>query len=990
MILRRGYEFAPGYRLQEYIGKGQFGEVWRASGPGGVTLAAKFINLEDSSGQKEYAAIKRIKSIRQANLMQITGIWQLDYEGVVLPEPPDELEETFTNLDLDSIDSDSRDNSGFVINPGPKASLLVVGMLLGDVSLEKYVPKRNDPNPPAPVAPGDLLRYLEGTARGLDFLNAPKHDFGSGLVSLQHCDIKPANIVLIGDSAVICDFGLARVLKRSEATMTSAAGTPAYMSPEAINGKPSCNSDQYSLAVTYYHLRTGRLPLEDGSVHKVLQTHLSGTLNFSRVAAIERDILERATHKEWRERYPSNSAFVDAIRVALTEQGLNMVGDGAGPAYGGSAVKPKRRPDGSGVVGLDTLDSEDLTDAFIKESKGGSPIITGSSIPTSNNEMPGQAATEFLGQPEPNGDVDDTFNFDSQLDAAQELSSSQPKSFGLLPESIGSGKVELAGKPSDHPSSQSRWRKPGWLMGGGIAGLAILAFALPLMPSDSEPRPVTGGEVTSGGEGDIEDEATSLFAQSMALIATDALTPEQRQQAIRQFRAAAQTDPTLMTVNPELSLDQHGGEVEVLIPIGSPMGYLTTGYDQDVRWWTWAAAPIEQKQTPLDQTSVGMTLRSTVIAKAAHNVTYAENVRFSADGQTLFVGAKDRVSAWDLGPLGSTDREALPITPAATWTFVADVLALAAHPNHPDRIVASLDGPTAVVVNSSKKTDSEAIMATTDMSDWAKQLRFVGSGEHLIVRQEGGDVVVYDWTELENNRRDRSATKVIQTGIATARDIEVPPVLANDSTMSPDLFCVGTDSGIVSVYQVFGDVPQVERVLVDDDSLEHGITAMTSSWKNADSLMLASGTEQGTVAVHVIQPRDADRSEVVATPLQAGPAMILSMTSDDEGNLGSPVRCLAFSRDGDWLVAGVGDEVWVASLSQVETKMAVFPVTGESVDSVLIDTDHDRVVVGCGDGSLAMLNWSHCRLCAIAGPVRVDMPESAPEQSPPSGKLARR
>ena len=990
MILRRGYEFAPGYRLQAYIGKGQFGEVWRASGPGGVTLAAKFINLEDSSGQKEYAAIKRIKSIRQANLMQITGIWQLDYEGVVLPEPPDELEETFTNLDLDSIDSDSRDNSGFVINPGPKASLLVVGMLLGDVSLEKYVPKRNDPNPPAPVAPGDLLRYLEGTARGLDFLNAPKHDFGSGLVSLQHCDIKPANIVLIGDSAVICDFGLARVLKRSEATMTSAAGTPAYMSPEAINGKPSCNSDQYSLAVTYYHLRTGRLPLEDGSVHKVLQTHLSGTLNFSRVPAVERDILERATHKEWRQRYPSNSAFVDAIRVALTEQGLNMVGDGAGPSYGGSAVKPKRRPDGSGVIGLDTLDSEDLTDAFIKESKGGSPIITGSSIPQSNNEMPGQIATEFLGQPEPNGDVDDTFNFGSQHDAAQELGSSQPQSYGLLPESLGSSGVELADKPSNRPSKESRWRKPGWLVGGGIAGLAILALTLPFMRGESDPPPVIPGEETSGGEGDIENEATSLFAQSMALIATDALTAEQRQQAIRQFRAAVQADPTLMAVNPELSLDQHGGEVEVLIPIGSPMGYLTTGYDQDIRWWTWSAAPTKQKQPTSDQTSVGMTLRSTVIAKAAHNVTYSENVQLSGDGQTLFVGDRDRVSAWNLGPLGSTDREALPLTPAATWTFVADVLALAAHPNHADRIVASLFDPIAVVVNSSKKTDAEAIIATTDMSDVAAQLRFVRSGDRLIVRQEGGDVVVYDWSDLETNRRDQSAAKAIQTGIARAWSIEVPPVLANGSTMSTDLFCVGNDTGIVSVYQVFGDDPQVERVLVDDDSLEHGITAMTSTWKDAGSWMLASGTEQGMVAVHVIPPSDADRSAVVATPLQADPAMIFAMKSDEGNDLGSRVRCLAFSSDGDWLVAGVGNEVWVASLSQVEPKMAVFPVTGESVDSVLIDTDHDRVVVGCGDGSLAMLNWSHCRLRAIAGPVRVDVPETAPKEAPPNGKLAWR
>ncbi|TWT95044.1 serine/threonine-protein kinase [Neorhodopirellula pilleata] len=988
MILRRGFEFAPGYRLQEYIGKGQFGEVWRASGPGGVTLAAKFINLEDSSGQKEYTAIKRIKSIRQANLMQITGIWQLDYEGVVLPEPPDELEETLTNLDLDSIDA----HSGFVTNPGPKASLLVVGMLLGDVSLEKYVPKRNDPNPPAPVAPGDLLRYMEGTARGLDFLNAPKHDFGSGLVSLQHCDIKPANIVLIGDSAVICDFGLARVLKRSEATMTAAAGTPAYMSPEAINGKPSCNSDQYSLAVTYYHLRTGRLPLEDGSVHKVLQTHLSGTLNFSRVPVIEREILERATHKDWRERYPSNSAFVDAIRVALTEQGLNTVGEGAGPAYGGVAVKPKRQSDGSGPIGLDTLDSEDLTDAFVQQSKGGSPIITSSSIAKTDDQMPGQVATEFLGRPNhrgPSGDVDDTFNFGSQLDAAQAAAKPQSQSYGLLPESLGSDAVELAKKPTDQAPRPTTWRKPGWWVGGGIAGLAILALTLPFLGGNSQQQPDTPGTIPDIGEVDSGTGETNPFEQSKSLIAADSLTPEQRLQAIGLFREATKADPKWLTVQPELSLDQHGGEIEWLKPIGSPMGYLTTGYDSDVRWWTWAADGTEPAQTIAGISSTAMTLRSTVIAKADNNIAFPQSVLLSGNKRSLIVGARDRVSIWELSPLKSTGFDAFPVPHAASWSFDAEVLTLTAHPERSDRIVVSLDDKAAIVVDTAKTVSSEAIIASTDLLDVAAEIRFVGSGDHLVVRQEGGDVVVYDWDEFESNRRDQSSAKATHTGIARSWVIEVPPVLPSGSSMSANLFCEGNDSGIVSVHQVFGDEPQVERVFVDDDSLQHGITTMTSIWKGADSLMLASGTEQGAVAVHVIERRDADRSAGVTFPLRAASTKPLSMT-DESNNVGSPVRCLAFSSDGDWLAAGVGNEVWVACLSDIEPKMAVFPMIGESIDSLLIDTDHDRLVAGCGDGSLVTLDWSHCRLRAVAGPVRVDVPETTPKVTPPSGKLAWR
>ena len=55
----------------------------------------------------------------------------------------------------------------------------------------------------------ELLRYMEEAAKGIDFLNSPRHDLGEGPVAIQHCDIKPANIMLTGDSVMICDFGVA-------------------------------------------------------------------------------------------------------------------------------------------------------------------------------------------------------------------------------------------------------------------------------------------------------------------------------------------------------------------------------------------------------------------------------------------------------------------------------------------------------------------------------------------------------------------------------------------------------------------------------------------------------------------------------------------------------------------------------------------------------------------------------------------------------------
>ena len=325
--LRTGYQFTPGYRLQSFLGRGQFGEVWKAAGPGGVGLALKFISLADEAGlgQKEYAAIQRVKQIQHANLMLIAGIWRLDHHGEVIEDEPE--------LDVDSTELFTGNLSAVAdveSTSGPIPSTLVVAMPLASRSLESFLPSSgqsssvSDPsftaNPAAKswgVPPDDLIKYFEGIARGLDFLNSPVHDFGGPPVSLQHCDIKPANLVLIADSAVICDFGLARILNRNQATATGPAGTPAYMSPETIEGKPSRTSDQYSLAVTYYHLRTGTLPLQGNTLTQIFKAHALGELNFDLVEVKEANILRRATALDWQQRYETNSQLVGELRDAI-------------------------------------------------------------------------------------------------------------------------------------------------------------------------------------------------------------------------------------------------------------------------------------------------------------------------------------------------------------------------------------------------------------------------------------------------------------------------------------------------------------------------------------------------------------------------------------------------------------------------------------------------------------------------------------------------
>lgn len=95
-----------------------------------------------------------------------------------------------------------------------------------------------------------------------------------------HRDIKPENILLGPEGEVkVADFGLARVNIDSEAQNLTEVGitlgTPLYMSPEQIEGRPlDSRSDIYSLGVTCYYMLTGRAPFEGDTALAVAVQHL--------------------------------------------------------------------------------------------------------------------------------------------------------------------------------------------------------------------------------------------------------------------------------------------------------------------------------------------------------------------------------------------------------------------------------------------------------------------------------------------------------------------------------------------------------------------------------------------------------------------------------------------------------------------------------------------------------------------------------------------
>jgi serine/threonine protein kinase len=170
-----------------------------------------------------------------------------------------------------------------------------------------------------PVA--ELLEYLEQAARGIDFLNKPIHDLGKGPVPIVHGDVKPHNILVVGDAAVVCDFGLARAVETLRKT-SMAPVTVAYAAPESFKGKVTPTSDQYSLAITYVELRTGRLPFDETMTpYQVMEAHVLRNLDFSRLPEPERQVIERGVQTNPEERWPSSRDLVLALRHAVAQTG---------------------------------------------------------------------------------------------------------------------------------------------------------------------------------------------------------------------------------------------------------------------------------------------------------------------------------------------------------------------------------------------------------------------------------------------------------------------------------------------------------------------------------------------------------------------------------------------------------------------------------------------------------------------------------------------
>jgi serine/threonine-protein kinase len=92
-----------------------------------------------------------------------------------------------------------------------------------------------------------------------------------------HRDIKPANILLDSGHALVADFGIARAIDEAHTTSGQMIGTPAYMSPEQVDGSENLDgrSDLYSLGCVLFEMLVGQPPFRGSTVTAVIANRLS-------------------------------------------------------------------------------------------------------------------------------------------------------------------------------------------------------------------------------------------------------------------------------------------------------------------------------------------------------------------------------------------------------------------------------------------------------------------------------------------------------------------------------------------------------------------------------------------------------------------------------------------------------------------------------------------------------------------------------------------
>ncbi len=262
------------YQLLEPIGRGAMGNVYLGRDP----------------------KINRVVAIKAVNLA-------LEFEASEL----DTASQRFLR-EAETAGRLSHPNIVTIYDVGETAGLAYIAMeYLRGMHLSEFAA----PDALLPVA--TVLELLSRTADALDYAHAQ---------NVVHRDIKPANIMYdsVSDGLKITDFGIARLIDVSRTSTGIVLGTPAYMSPEQLEGKNvNGHTDLFALGVSLYQLLTGQLPFRGASMTKLMfvianEPHQAVTAVRSDLPSWLNAIVDRALAKDPQDRFQSGTEMAAALR----------------------------------------------------------------------------------------------------------------------------------------------------------------------------------------------------------------------------------------------------------------------------------------------------------------------------------------------------------------------------------------------------------------------------------------------------------------------------------------------------------------------------------------------------------------------------------------------------------------------------------------------------------------------------------------------------
>ena len=302
--------FGP-YRLEELIGRGGMGEVFRATD----TARKRVVALKrlpaslaaDPSYQRRFRSESEIAAqLRSAHVIPIHDYGEINGQ-------------------------------------------LYIDMRL--VNGEDVADRLDRRGPMSPHAAVDVVRQ---TASALDAAHA---------MNLIHRDVKPSNILLSPedgrdghDFVYLVDFGIARAADRvGELTGTGGVmGTPDYMAPERFEGSPISHAvDVYALACVLHKLLTGGAPFRAESLAALMYAHLTATpprasLMRPGIPAHLDWVIARGLAKDPRERFATAGELAAAAHAALSSTGSPTLPPPPTPP---PAAPPRRAPAAPDVPG---------------------------------------------------------------------------------------------------------------------------------------------------------------------------------------------------------------------------------------------------------------------------------------------------------------------------------------------------------------------------------------------------------------------------------------------------------------------------------------------------------------------------------------------------------------------------------------------------------------------------------------------------------------